>query len=95
MIINIDDNWRIRGVERTWFVEHFLDREHKEGCWRPKAEFEALERAYSWVFERELRLLPIEIDPDALVNVFDALRQVEDDIKSAIVCLNVEGLATD
>ncbi len=81
MIVNFGAKWRITGHELCWQLERHGGA--KRG-WRPVSYHSSLSHAVHTLFQREVRLLDVEIPDDGLIALTTALDRVSTDIKRAL-----------
>ena len=80
MIININNEWRIRTEPLNWIIEKRVWNKDKEkwGKWSAQAYPTSLASALYWLMDHQVKELPGEYGPEALKHLTDALAEIKD-----------------
>ena len=92
MIITINEDWRLASDPLQWVLQKRYQSKGEER-WRALAFFGDLDRAICELSRRRILILPGTYRPEVLKPLSDALRNIRDDIRTALASFQIEAAA--
>ncbi len=88
MIVNINQDWRLRSDELQWILDRRVqpkeDMAETEPTWRVAGYFRFIDEAIMELARQDIRLMRGEYPADALALIVETLDQIREDCRKAV-----------